>query len=102
MRLDRCLGWEPGSSAAVLLGGKPLTVTARAAIGEALTPARSWTGCCPNCALKSTRPAPDVGALLARLDRLEDRLDHLANEFDVDEDLLQQFNSGDASSSTGS
>lgn len=30
LRLDLSLGWEPGSSAVVLLGGHPLTVTARA------------------------------------------------------------------------
>src|ERR1700736_7021809 len=29
LRIDQALGWEPGSSAVVMLGGHPLTVTAR-------------------------------------------------------------------------
>jgi hypothetical protein len=29
LRIDRTLGWQPGSAAVVLLGGSPLTVTAR-------------------------------------------------------------------------
>src|SRR5260370_11222914 len=29
LRIDRALGWQPGSAAVILLGGVPLTVTAR-------------------------------------------------------------------------
>ena len=102
LRLDRCLGWEPGSSAAVQLGGKPLTVTARAAIGEALTPRAVLDRLLSQLRAEVDASRADAGALLVRLDRLDVRLDHLANEFGVEEDLLQQFSSDDASSATGS
>ena len=29
LRIDRTVGWQPGSSAVVLLGGNPLSLTAR-------------------------------------------------------------------------
>jgi hypothetical protein len=29
LRIDRALGWQPGSAAAVMLGGAPLSITAR-------------------------------------------------------------------------
>ena len=98
LRLDRCLGWEPGSAAAVLLGGKPLTVTARAAMGEGLTPRAvldrllshlraDVDAARARCGRRSGAPRPP------RPPRKRVRRGR---------DLLQQFSSGDASSSTGS
>jgi hypothetical protein len=82
LRIDRALGWQPGSAAVVLLGGHPLTVTAR-------TPKGVRAG------KKSAKPVTgdEVGGRL--LDQLGDRLDRLrmthrrlVEEFRVDDELL--------------
>lgn len=99
LRLDLSLGWEPGSSAVVLLGGYPLSVTARAS--------RTADGARPVSAdeviarlldrlkghIDDTRA--DVGALVARLDELEGVHHRLAAELHADPDLVAAFATGD-------
>src|SRR5712675_722674 len=85
LRIDRALGWQPGSAAVVLLGGHPLTVTARTPKGvrEREKAAKPVTG-------------DEVGGRL--LDQLGDRLDRLrvahrrrVEKFRVDEELLRDL-----------
>lgn len=98
LRLDLSLGWEPGSSAAVLLGGYPLSVTARAG--------RTADGARPVSAdevvarlldrlkghIDETRA--DVDALVARLDKLEGVHHRLVEEFHADPALVSAFTTG--------
>jgi hypothetical protein len=98
LRLDLSLGWEPGSSAAVLLGGYPLSVTARAS--------RTADGARPVSAeevvarlmtrlkglIDETRA--EVDALVTRLDELEGVHHRLAEELHADPDLVAAFTTG--------
>src|SRR5258707_2817971 len=102
LRIDRALGWQPGSSAVILLGGFPLTVTARTSKGvraremaavpvtgqEVVNRLLDHLGDEIACTRK------DLSALGDRLDRLCTAHSRLADEFRVDTKLLRDFDDG--------
>jgi hypothetical protein len=110
LRLDRSLGWQPGSSAVVLLGGKPLSLTARRRRrtlarqqgaqpvdeGEIL---RRLTGQLHD---EIVRLEGDRDAITTRIQRLRTVHDHLVAELTVDEDLVAEYGATDnPSAATG-
>ncbi len=99
LRIDRTLGWQPGSAAVVLLGGFPLTVTARTtdnvrAKEKSATPlsaAEVVERLLEQLRDEVDRARDDVHAAGDRLDRLYAVHNRLVQEFDVDPDLLHAF-----------
>jgi hypothetical protein len=102
LRIDRALGWQPGSAAVILLGGHPLTVTARTTTGVRAREkaARPVTGGeVVNRLLgqlddEIDRARKDLATLGDRLDRLCTVHSRLVEEFDVDKKLLRDFEDG--------
>jgi hypothetical protein len=109
LRIDRTLGWQPGSAAVVLLGGNPLSVTARTtkAVRAKEQAARPMTGEEVASRLlgqlhdEITRTRRDLAGLDDRLDRLCAVHDRLAEEFSVNEHLLHEFGDDDAVAEVG-
>ncbi|KUI36193.1 hypothetical protein [Mycobacterium sp. GA-2829] len=99
LRIDRALGWQPGSSAVVLLGGNPLSLTARVTKGvrareAAARPvtADEITGRLLdqlNGEIDGLRG--DMAGLDARLQRLHAVHRRLADEFRLDARLLEEY-----------
>ena len=99
LRIDQTLGWQPGSAAVILLGGDPLSVTARRTrktlqreqsaqpMDAADVMDRLFGGLHEDIA--SAHAA--VRTADERLQRLYAALDRLVGEFDVDPDLIEQF-----------
>ena len=102
LRIDRALGWQPGSAAVVLLGGNPLSVTARTTKGVRAREraARPVTGDEVVARLldqlrdEISRTRTDLAALDERIQRLCTVHDRLVEEFRVDERLLRAFDDG--------
>jgi hypothetical protein len=99
LRIDRALGWQPGSSAVVLLGGNPLSVTARVTKGVR---ARELTARPVSADEIVTRLLDqlnseiddlrgDMAGLDARLQRLHTVHRRLSDEFRLDKHLLDEF-----------
>jgi hypothetical protein len=99
LRIDRTLGWEPGSAAVVLLGGHPLSVTARTtrrvhAHAEAATPMTAdevMTRLLDQLGDEITKTREDLAAVGDRVERLCAVHDRLAEEFRIDEHLVDEF-----------
>lgn len=98
LRLDLSVGWEPGSSAAVLLGGYPLSVTARPviAVDGARPVSRDEVVDRLLDRLKGhiDQARGDVRALTAKLDQLEAVHRLLVEELHADADLVAAFCTG--------
>jgi hypothetical protein len=102
LRIDRALGWQPGSAAVVLLGGNPLSITARTTRGVRARErtARPMTGDEVVARLldqlhdEIARTQKDLAGVGDRLQRLCSVHDRLVEEFRVDERLLRAFDDG--------
>jgi hypothetical protein len=102
LRIDRALGWQPGSAAVILLGGFPLTVTARTSKGVRAREmaARPVTGAevvnrlLDQLGDEIARTRNDLTNLGDRLDRLCTVHSRLVDEFRVDKKLLRDFDDG--------
>lgn len=108
LRLDETLGWQPGSSAVVLLGGQPLRLTDRRQ--------KSGRKHRPVQPLSDTEIGHRLVAQLrdeiARLESVRETLDtriaalhtihgHFLAELTVDEDLIAQYDLHNPSVSSG-
>jgi hypothetical protein len=108
LRLDQSLGWQPGSSAVVLLGGQPLSLNVRRRKpGPRRRPVKPVTD-----AEIAERLAAQLHDEIARLEGLRETLDtrisalrtvhgHFVAELTVDEDLIAQYDLDDDSSAVG-
>jgi hypothetical protein len=102
LRIDRALGWQSGSAAVILLGGFPLTVTARTSKGVRASEmaANPVTGqevvnrLLDQLGDEIARTRKDLTALGDRLDRLCTVHSRLVDEFRVDTKLLRDFDDG--------
>ena len=99
LRIDRTLGWQPGSAAVVMLGGFPLTVTARATrrgrakeqAAKPMTADEVVSRLLEQLRDEIARTRRDVAGLDDRLERLSAVHDRLVEEFLADADLLHEF-----------
>jgi hypothetical protein len=103
LRIDRALGWQPGSAAVTMLGGNPLSVTARTtgnakARDEATQPMTAdevvhrLLGQLRNEIALTRRQLSGLGDHVDRLAAVHDRL---AEEFSVSDSLVKQFQADD-------
>jgi hypothetical protein len=103
LRIDRTLGWEPGSAAVVLLGGHPLSVTARTTRrvrtrADAATPMTAdevMTRLLDQLGDEIAKARQDLAAVGDRVERLCAVHDRLAEEFGIDEHLVDEFAADD-------
>ena len=99
LRIDRTLGWQPGSAAVVMLGGHPLTVTARTTrrsraheqAAQPMTAEEVVGRLLDQLRDEIARTRRDVAGLDDRLDRLSAVHNLLVEEFRVDARLLVEF-----------
>jgi hypothetical protein len=102
LRIDRALGWQPGSAAVVLLGGNPLSVTARTTKGvrarersaRPVTADEVVSRLLSRLEDEINSARADVAALSDRVDRLCTAHRRLVEEFEVDKKLLRDFDDG--------
>jgi hypothetical protein len=102
LRLDRSLGWQPGSSAVVLLGGQPLSLTARRRRktlakqrdARPVDEAEILDRLTAELAEEIARLEGDRDAVTVRIQRLRTVHDHLVAELTVDEELLADYGVG--------
>jgi DNA-binding ferritin-like protein len=108
LRIDRTLGWQPGSAAVVLLGGTPLSVTARTtrnvrAHEQSSTPMTAQDvidRLLGQLHDEIERARNDVRAADDRLQRLYTVHERLSQEFRVDHTLVEEFDDHDAVTGT--
>jgi hypothetical protein len=99
LRIDRTLGWQPGSAAVVLLGGTPLTISTRTtravrtreATAQPLTPQDVVLRTLDTVRAEISRVREQADQLGQRIDRLAQAYDHLVEEFSVDPDLIDDY-----------
>jgi hypothetical protein len=99
LRLDSALGWQPGSAAVILLGGRPLSLTARSRgtarlKKDAPRPLREQEIMGRLAAQLHDEIARLEGArdaVTARIHRLRSVYDHFAAELAVDENLAAAY-----------
>lgn len=99
LRIDRALGWQPGSAAVVLLGGFPLTVTARTTrrvrdkerAAEPMTPDEVMTRLLGQLREEISLTRRDLASVDDRLARLIVVHDRIAEEFSSSGALVDQF-----------
>lgn len=107
LRLDAALGWQPGSAAVTLLGGQPLSLTARSrAVSRpkkrALQPVseREIMGrLVSQLHDEIARLEGDRDAVDARIRRLRGIYESFIAELTVDEDLAAEYSAADNPSS---
>ncbi|WP_006243404.1 hypothetical protein [Mycolicibacterium tusciae] len=108
LRIDRTLGWQPGSAAVVLLGGTPLSVTARTTRGvraheQSSTPMTAQDvidRLLGQLHDEIERARNDVRAVDDRLQRLYTVHERLSQEFRVDHTLVEEFDDQDTVTGT--
>ena len=107
LRLDRALGWERGSSAVVLAGGSPLSLTAKRSRrtnrrdtqpGQPMTDHEILHRLVSQLRDEIARLEGDRDAIDQRVTRLRTLRDRFAAELDVDEDLLAEYAAAEAPS----
>lgn len=99
LRIDRTLGWQPGSAAVVLLGGYPLSITARATKNVRLQEQAAAPLTADDIADRLLtqlheeieRAHDDLRAFDDRINRLYAAHDRLAEELRVDRSLVEEF-----------
>jgi hypothetical protein len=99
LRLDAALGWQPGSSAVVLLGGQPLSLTARSRAvprprkhgPRPMTDHEIMQRLAAQLHDEIARLEGDRDALDVRITRLRTVYDHFIAELADDEHLLAQY-----------
>lgn len=99
LRIDRTLGWEPGSAAVVLLGGTPLSLTARLGprteakqrAGQPLTAHAVIERLLTQLSDEIAQARQDLDVVDKRVRRLSGVHDRLVEEFRVDEHLIAEF-----------
>jgi len=99
LRLDRVLGWQVGSSAVVLLGGTPLSVTARVRRKARLKQEAAQPMTAEEIVERLVTQVYDEIARLdtahniigQRIQRLRTVADQMVQEFAVDETLLREL-----------
>ena len=107
LRLDSALGWQPGSAAVVLLGGQPLSLTARSrAIARLKKPAPQPMSepeimgrLASQLHDEIVRLEGDRDAVDIRIQRLRMVYDRFIAELTVDEDLATEYSAADNPSS---
>jgi uncharacterized protein YhaN len=103
LRLDAALGWQPGSAAVALLGGQPLSLTARSrAVSRpkkrALQPMSEldiMERLVAQLHDEIARLEGDRDAVDARIRRLRTICESFTAELSVDEDLAAEFSAAD-------
>ncbi|WP_094287314.1 hypothetical protein [Mycobacterium lehmannii] len=108
LRIDRTLGWQPGSAAVVMLGGTPLSVTARTtrnvrAMERSAAPMTAdevVDRLLGELHDEIERARGEVRAADERLQRLYTVHDRLLQEFRVDPALVAEFDDSDAVTGT--
>jgi hypothetical protein len=103
LRLDAALGWQPGSAAVTMLGGQPLSLTARSrAVARpkrrALQPMNEreiMQRLVSQLHDEIARLEGDRDALDARIQRLRTICDGLTAELNVDENLAAEYRAAD-------
>ena len=103
LRIDRTLGWQPGSAAVALLGGTPLTLTARSTKGVLARERAAQPMTADEVVQRLLAQLHDEIALTRtdllgaaeRLQRLQIVHNRLVEEFHVDEHLLREFDTDD-------
>jgi hypothetical protein len=109
LRIDRALGWQPGSAAVVVLGGKPLSVTARTTKGvrareraaKPMTADEVVGRLLTQLGDEITRVHKELVVVDERVQRLRTVHDRLDAEFRVDEDLRHEFDADGAVAEAG-
>jgi len=99
LRLDRVLGWQPGSSAVIMLGGTPLSVTARVRRSARLKQQAAQPLSAPEITERLVaqfhdeiaRLETDHAAIGQRIQRLRTVHERMLQEITVDEDILAEF-----------
>jgi len=99
LRIDRTLGWQPGSSAVVLVGGTPLSLTARTTRGvrakesaaQPLTADAVIERLLTQLSDEIGRARDDLRRVDERVRRLSGVHARLAAELRVDEGLVREF-----------
>jgi hypothetical protein len=107
LRLDSALGWQPGSAAVVLLGGQPLSLTARSrAVSRpkkhALQPMSEreiMQRLASQLHDEIARLEGDRDAVDARIERLRNIYERFIAELTVDEDVAADYSAADNPSS---
>lgn len=110
LRLDAALGWQPGSAAVVLLGGQPLSLTARSRavtrlkkhVGQPMGGSEIMARLAAQLHEEIVRLEGDRDAVDIRIQRLRSVYDRFVAELTVDEDLAAEYGAADnPSSATG-
>jgi hypothetical protein len=107
LRLDAALGWQPGSAAVALLGGQPLSLTARSrAVSrpkkhalQRMSEREIMVRLVCQLYDEITRLKADRDAIDARIRRLRTIHDSFTAELTVDEDLADEYSAADNPSS---
>jgi hypothetical protein len=99
LRLDAALGWQPGSAAVVLLGGRPLSLTARSRatarlkkhVPQPLGENEIMSRLAAQLHDEIARLEGDRDAVTARIHRLRSVYDHFIAELAVDDNLTAAY-----------
>lgn len=100
LRLDRALGWQPGSSAVVMAGGNPLSVTAktsrrktrrRGQPAQPMTDREILQRLVSQFRDEIARLEGERDAIDQRVTRLRTLCDRFVAELDVDEGLVAEY-----------
>jgi hypothetical protein len=99
LRIDRALGWQPGSAAVTMVGGNPLSVTARTTgnakarddATQPMTRDEVIHRLLSQLHDEIARTGRQVSSLAERLERLDAVHARLAAELTIDDALVKQF-----------
>jgi hypothetical protein len=103
LRYDAALGWQPGSSAVVLLGGLPMSLTARSrAVArvrkhsvQPMTDHEIMERLASQLHDEIARLEGDRDAVDVRIQRLRTVYDHFVAELAVDDELIAEYSAAD-------
>ena len=106
LRNDAALGWQPGSSAVVLLGGQPLTLTARSRAiarvrkhaAQPISEREIMQRLLSQLHDEIARLEGDRDAVDSRIQRLRTVYDNFVAELSVDDELVAEYGAAENSS----
>jgi hypothetical protein len=106
LRFDAALGWQPGSAAVVLLGGQPLSLTARSRAiprvrkhaAQPMSDHEIMERLVSQLHDEIARLEGDRDAVDVRIQRLRTVYDHFVAELVVDDDLVAEYSAAENSS----